>query len=204
MNLKYSYWYFKEALSSKICDDIINYGKSFQDHLAHIGDQRGDKTNLDVKDLKKKRNSNIVWLDEPWIYNHIHPFIYEANKNAGWNFQWDWSESCKFTKYNKGQFYDWHCDSWETPYNSPKELYKHNKIRKLSASISLSDPKEYEGGDLKFRLLRGSKINTIVCEEIKPKGSIVIFPSFLDHKVERVKKGTRYSLVIWSLGHPFT
>lgn len=204
MNLKFSYWYFKEALSSKICDDIINYGKSFQDHLAHIGDQKGNKTNFNVKDLKKKRNSNIVWLDEPWIYNHIHPFIYEANKNAGWNFQWDWSESCQFTKYNKGQFYDWHCDSWETPYNSPEELYKHNKIRKLSASISLSDPKEYEGGDLKFRLPYGSKTNTIVCEEIKPKGSIVVFPSFLYHKVERVKKGNRYSLVIWNLGHPFT
>ena len=36
--------------------------------------------------------------------------------NAGWNFQWDFSESCQFTKYTKGQFYDWHCDSWDRPY----------------------------------------------------------------------------------------
>jgi hypothetical protein len=38
-------------------------------------------------------------------------------QSAGWNFNWDWSESCQFTKYNKGQFYDWHCDSWDKPYH---------------------------------------------------------------------------------------
>ena len=38
--------------------------------------------------------------------------------HAGWNFQWDWSESCQFTKYKKGQYYDWHCDSWDRIYKT--------------------------------------------------------------------------------------
>ena len=39
-----------------------------------------------------------------------------SKSNAGWNFEWDFSESCQFTKYKKGQYYDWHCDSWDRPY----------------------------------------------------------------------------------------
>ena len=40
-------------------------------------------------------------------------YIHEANQKAGWNFDWDWSESCQFTKYGVGQYYGWHCDSWD-------------------------------------------------------------------------------------------
>ena len=68
-----------------------------------------------------------------------------------YNFEWDFSESCQFTKYTKDQFYDWHCDSWDQPYiretaNDPS----HGKIRKLSVTVTLSDPKEYKGGELEF------------------------------------------------------
>jgi PKHD-type hydroxylase len=63
----------------------------------------------EVIDLKKKRNSNIVWLNDKWIYKEIHPYVHEANKLAGWNFDWNFSESCQFTKYKlKSAFYDWH------------------------------------------------------------------------------------------------
>ena len=44
-------------------------------------------------------------------------FIWQ-NKNAGWNFDWERSESCQFTKYKLNQYYDWHCDSWDKPYQS--------------------------------------------------------------------------------------
>ena len=42
-----------------------------------------------------------------------------------------------------------------------------------------------------------------VCEEIRPKGSIIVFPSFLYHQVTPITKGTRYSLVMWVLGRPW-
>ena len=47
------------------------------------------------------------------------------------------------------------------------------------------------------------KRNTMICKEIRPKGSMVIFPSFVWHRVKPVTKGSRYSLVIWNLGRPF-
>lgn len=78
------------------------------------------------------------------------------------------------------------------------------KIRKLSMTLSLSDPKDYKGGNLRFDLgpHRGdNRYHT--CKEIRPKGSIVIFPSHVMHQVTPVTSGTRYSLVAWSLGPPF-
>ena len=126
------------------------------------------------------------------------------NKNADWNFQWDWSEACQFTRYSKGQFYDWHCDSWDLPYT--QEGPTKGKIRKLSVTVSLSDPKDYKGGELEFdfrNLDPDKKSNIKKCKEILPKGSLIVFPSFVWHRVCPVKRGTRYSLVIWNLGWPY-
>tara|TARA_R110000744_G_scaffold3181_2_gene12418 strand:- start:171 stop:782 length:612 start_codon:yes stop_codon:yes gene_type:complete len=202
MNLSNNYWFFKKALSDTVCDDIIKYGNQQQDESALVGNEDSLTEN---KDLKKKRNSNIVWLNDPWIYNEIHPYIHIANKNAGWNFEWDWSESCQFTKYKLNQYYGWHCDSWNSPYNK-KDLNIDGKIRKLSVTVSLSNSKDYEGGELEFDFRNKDpekKRNIVTCEEIVERGSIVVFPSHLWHRVQPVTKGIRYSLVIWSLGQPF-
>ena len=154
--------------------------------------------------LQKKRDSNIVWMNDRWIYKEIQPYVHQANKNAGWNFDWDFSESCQFTIYKKGQYYDWHCDSWDKPY--VEEGPTKGKIRKLSVTVSLTDPKEYKGGELEFDLRNldpDKKPNIRACTEILPKGSLVVFPSFVWHRVKPVTKGVRHSLVIWNLGYPF-
>ena len=206
MNLEYYYWYFQSVIPPKICDDIIEYGKSQQEQIALTGGYDPEKVSEDdIKDVSKKRKSNIVWMNDRWIYNEIHPYIHTANKNAGWNFQWDFSESCQFTKYKLDQFYDWHCDSWSKPYNRPEEPDRHGKIRKLSVTISLSDENDYEGGDFEFDFRNDDKGSNQpqLCKEIRPKGSVVVFPSFVWHRVKPVISGTRYSLVIWNLGWPY-
>ena len=206
MNLEYYYWYFQSVIPPKICDDIIEYGKSQQEQIALTGGYDPEKVSEDdIKDVSKKRKSNIVWMNDRWIYNEIHPYIHTANKNAGWNFQWDFSESCQFTKYKLNQFYDWHCDSWSKPYNRPEEPDRHGKIRKLSVTVSLSDENDYEGGDFEFDFRNDDKGSNQprLCKEIRPKGSVVVFPSFVWHRVKPVTSGTRYSLVIWNLGWPF-
>ena len=209
MNLFNHYWYFKSALTPKFCDDVIKHGLNNTEAVAITGGHANKKLTKDqLKDIKKKRNSDIVWLDDAWIYKEIHPYIHQANKLAGWNFQWDRSESCQFTKYKKDQYYDWHCDSWNKTYNKPNTP-DHNKIRKLSVTCQLTDGSEYKGGELEFDFrnyephMREEIKHLKQAKEILPKGSIIVFPSFLWHRVKPVIKGTRYSLVLWNLGYPF-
>ena len=210
MNLFNYYYYFKSAIPERICNDIVKYGHQLQDQLATIGAMGNSKklSQKNLKDLKKKRNSNVVWINDTWVYKEIQPYIHKANELAGWNFEWDWSESCQFTKYNKGQFYNWHCDSWDKPYFNQKNPQdpSNGKIRKLSVTVSLSDPNDYKGGELEFDFKNvdpDKKPNIRKCKEILPKGSLVVFPSFVWHRVCPVKSGERNSLVIWNLGYPF-
>jgi PKHD-type hydroxylase len=218
MNLENYYWYFQSAIPHRIVDQIMKFGLSQQEQIATTGDVR-DKvlkneklTDEDIKNVQKTRNSNVVWLSEDWIYKEIHPFLVSANKNADWNYEWDFSEACQFTKYGVDQHYGWHCDSWSKPYGDEEpNLNLKGKVRKLSMTISLSDPSEYEGGNLEFDFRNYSKpddekdrLSRIKeCVEIRPKGSVVIFPSYVYHRVKPVTKGTRYSLVCWSVGKPF-
>ena len=207
MNLTNYYWYFQSAVPSRICDEIVKYGKSLSDQMALTAGLGADPKKLNKKqvaDLKQKRDSNIVWMSDRWIYKEIQPYVHQANANAGWNFQWDFSESCQFTKYEKGQYYDWHCDSWDRPYE--REGPEKGKIRKLSVTLTLSNPKDYKGGELEFDFRDkdpDKKPSIRKCTEILPKGSLVVFPSFVWHRVCPVKKGSRYSLVIWNIGWPY-
>jgi len=211
MNLTNYYYYWANVIPHRICDMIIQYGKSIKQDTAITGGIGRDRdlkaqplTKAELKDLKKKRDSNICWVNDRWIYKEIQPYVRMANEMAGWNFQWDWTESCQFTIYKKGQYYDWHCDSWDKPYT--EEGPTKGKIRKLSNIVQLTDPKEYEGGELEFDFRQydpDKKRKTQIAKEITPKGSIIVFPSFVWHRVKPVTKGLRYSLVNWNLGWPF-
>ena len=211
MNISNYYWHFKSAIPPKICDDIIKYGLTQAETMARTGGY-GDKelTKDQVRDMKRKRNSDLVWLNDTWIYKELHPYIHQANKAAGWNYEWDRSESCQFTKYKLNQYYDWHCDSWDKPYKRDNKNDPDNgKIRKLSMTCQLTDGSEYEGGELEFDFrnydphMREEDKHLRRAKEILPKGSIIVFPSFVWHRVKPVTKGTRYSLVMWNLGYPF-
>jgi len=209
MNVFNYCWYFKSALPSRICDLIIKQGLSKNEKMARTGGFDDKKlTNSEIQNMKRKRNSDITWLDELWIYRELHPYVHQANKLAGWNYEWDRSESCQFTKYKLNQYYDWHNDGWAKPYNNPGTL-NHGKVRKLSLTCQLTDGSEYEGGELEFDLrdydpnMRDESKHVKQVKEILPKGSIVVFPSFIWHRVKPVTKGVRYSLVMWSLGYPF-
>jgi PKHD-type hydroxylase len=214
MNLSNYFWYFDSALTPRFCDEVIKYALSKEETMALTGsagkgrDLRKQPLKKDeVKDVQKRRRSDLVWLNDTWIYREIQPFVHEANKEAGWNFEWDWSESCQFTKYKLNQYYDWHCDSWDKVYKSNGP--DNGKIRKLSMTCQLTDGSEYEGGELEFDFrnydpyARDESIHVRKVPEILPKGSIIVFPSHLWHRVKPVTKGTRYSLVVWHLGYPF-
>jgi len=209
MNISNYYWYFPSALTPRFCDDVIAYANAQKESMARTGGYENQQLNKDqVKNMQRKRKSDLVWLNDTWIYKELHPYVHEANKNAGWNFEWDRSESCQFTKYKLNQYYDWHCDSWDKPYDKPDRL-DYGKIRKLSMTCQLTDGSEYEGGELEFDFrnydphMRDETQHLKKAKEILPKGSIIVFPSFVCHRVKPVTSGTRYSLVAWHLGQPF-
>jgi len=215
MNLSNYFWYFKSALTPRFCDEVIKYALDQKETMAITGGY-GRNRNLDkkplnkeeVQDLKYTRNSDVVWLDDRWIYNEIHPYVHQANKKAGWNFNWDRSESCQFTKYKLNQYYDWHSDGWGEVSDRAKTPF-HGKIRKLSMTCQLTDGSEYSGGELEFDFrqyspqMRDEAQHLRKAPEILPKGSIIVFPSFVWHRVKPVTKGVRYSLVVWHWGYPF-
>lgn len=195
MLLENYYYYYINVIPHNVCDDIIKFASQHQEVLGATGNIKEKDLQEDnhlVEENKKHRNSYITWLDEQWIYNEIQPFIQEANINAKWNFEWDWTEPAQFTRYKLNQYYNWHVDQDIEPDDN-------GKIRKLSCTVQLSHPEEYEGGDLQFQTPHGE----FTANEIKPKGSICVFPSFVTHRVTPVTSGIRQSLVMWNRGKPF-
>ena len=90
----------------------------------------------------------------------------------------------------------------------PKAQYTDNKlmvgkIRKLSLSCSLSEPENYEGGGFFFDEGPHQKERFIEIEQLKTKGTVLVFPSFMYHRVEPITKGLRQSIVMWAMGPPY-
>jgi PKHD-type hydroxylase len=185
MLLENYYYYYPGSLGNRFCDMVIDYALSKKEEEAITSDENKSISNY-------TRQSNLVWLEDKWIYRQIHSYLHDANAGANWNYQWDQTEAVQFTIYKPGQYYDWHCDM-------AKKANDKGKIRKISAVINISDPKDYTGGELEFDFRDGSP--PLICEEIKPRGSIVVFPGFLYHRVKPVIDGTRYSLVCWAQGN---
>lgn len=136
------------------------------------------------------RKSKIRWIhNEPSLEHELLSFVNEANAVA---FNVDIQQEMRemqFTEYHADYSgrYDWHHDvNWEN---------HKNFDRKLSIVVQLSDPNTYEGGRFEF-----SEVETPKYEEFRKQGSILIFPSYLLHRVTAVTKGVRYSLVSWVRG----
>tara|TARA_Y100000401_G_scaffold24290_1_gene16721 strand:- start:2723 stop:3343 length:621 start_codon:yes stop_codon:yes gene_type:complete len=205
MILKNYYYWFENVVNDYMCEKIIQYGNSLREEVAATGDQASQNMTPEaISKLKKEmRNSNVSWINEKWLYDMISPYVDKANKDAGWNFHIDYVEPVQFTKYKLNQYYNWHADSSEKIINNPNDLNFHGKVRKLSCIVFLSNPSDYTGGQLKFDF----RNNAVGCniQEIKQngKGNMIVFPSFLWHKVFPVLSGERYSLVSWYIGKPF-
>jgi PKHD-type hydroxylase len=250
MQLKNSYYWFKNSIPPETCQRIIDLGvskineekdKGYDTEAYTFGENQksakpgaepqGELSKSQLKKLGIKdtyvRDSEVTWLQDQWLYDLIHPWIHKANQDAGWNFEFDYSEAFQFTVYHPNGFYSWHKDG-DSDHNGIYRRYIHGvtplplkadgklperyttdqnmvgKVRKLSMTLNLNAPGDYEGGNLKFDFGHHSDGEQFYeCDEIRPQGSMIVFPSFLDHCVTPVTSGVRYSLVLWSLGEPF-
>ncbi len=138
------------------------------------------------------RKSDIKWMHSNdksfWVYERISQFAKQANDTL-WKFNLSSIiDSIQYTVYYEGGgHYGWHIDIGPGSINH----------RKISCTIQLSNPDEYEGGD--FEIWTGGDFRTIE----RKQGCAILFPSFLMHRVTPVTKGIRRSLVLWMGGDSY-
>ena len=156
----------------------------------------------DYKPDSKLRVSDVAWCNDKWIYDIIFPYMEQANQEASWKYDIKAAESAQITRYKKGGFYNFHTDGSGdhlVAYDNPDNPAMHGHVRKLSMTVILND--NFEGGALEFAGYAKEKC-TITPVEAEA-GSVIVFPSCMEHRVTPITKGTRYSVVCWFLGPPF-
>tara|TARA_B100000131_G_scaffold133974_1_gene130646 strand:+ start:57 stop:629 length:573 start_codon:yes stop_codon:yes gene_type:complete len=143
------------------------------------------------------RKSKVSFLNDTYLRNQLSYSVNLYN-NQHWKYDLNYCDPIQYAIYSDGGHYEWHVDEEkETPIIGGKLL-----ARKLSMTIWLSDPDEYEGGELDIEI-EGPHTNLRYNTLKLSKGSIVIFRSRLWHRVRPVTAGVRKSLVTWFRGAPF-
>lgn len=175
-----NYYYFQEGFCEEDTNKIIALGDSLPKQAALTGVNSEGPTDY--------RTSDISWINDEithsWLFDRISDLALVANREM-WNYDlYGYQDGLQYTIYydNDGH-YDWHTD-----------LGPGMSNRKLSCVVQLSDPSEYDGGDLQMN--NGSNIITVP----KKKGLVTFFSSFVLHRVTPVTRGTRRSLVAWISG----
>jgi len=171
----------ENAFSEEEVQTIIEIGEN-----AHLFE--GLVGGADNEKRKHIRVSIVGFLEydeeTSWIFDRMASYVIQANEER-WEFDLTgFGDGLQYTKYfGGGGHYDWHSDVGLT--------VPH---RKLSMVVQLSDELEYEGGTLQLN------VGHDWLEISKKKGTLVIFPSFVLHRVTPVTSGVRQSLVSWISG----
>ncbi|MBX2867030.1 MAG: 2OG-Fe(II) oxygenase [Acidiferrobacterales bacterium] len=139
------------------------------------------------------RTSRVGWIPKQdayrWLYQRMGELVNEANSTL-WNFDlFGMAEPIQLTEYHAEEegHYDWHTDVGAG----------RTSLRKLSITIQISPPTDYQGGELQFMSRRLPQ----TAEKIA--GAAYVFPSYLLHRVKPVSQGMRRSIVVWVSGPPF-
>lgn len=178
------------VLTKDECMSVIEAGKK----LANLGEgaaKPGDDGYGD--DSEQMRKCQVSWFspydsDLLWLYQKTLNTMRQANED-NWGFTLDGElEHTQFTVYHQTNHFDWHLDVGDG------EL----KYRKLTSTLLLNEPDDYTGGELQLNAQQPRSAPRL-------QGGMVIFPTYILHRVTPILSGTRYSLVQWMSGaKPFT
>jgi PKHD-type hydroxylase len=178
-------YHISNAFTQEELEWIGNLHQLYPYQDASIG---GDETSQLDESIRKSR---IKWIHHDdrswWVYDKLVKHIEEANKTWGFAIN-SIIDAIQYTEYYEGGgHYDWHMDVGNHPMNN----------RKISVTIQLSSPDDYEGGDLEFWVGR--------TPDKAPREHLlaILFPSYLMHRVTPITKGVRKSLVVWVGGDTF-
>ena len=177
------YIYYRGLFLPHEIDKILNFWE--EDKILKATLSGEDEYNDEL------RKSAVMFIDNVpennWIYSKLASLAINCNNERYWFDLLGFHQELQLTRYSEGDFFDWHLDFGAGEISA----------RKLSMTIQLSDADAYEGGDLRFM------INNRIVNAPREKGTIIIFPSFVMHRVTPITKGTRQSIVGWVSGPPY-
>ena len=198
-----SVWYFTD-----LPEDVVDI---IEKDLSEKFDSQMQDSRLHGESLNKdKRKSQNAWIPtQHWVGGFMWHYIMRANRE---NFLYDLrnidGESMQYTRYGEGMFYDWHNDSGLATHYKPVSVGNRTEgrqqdfvnenlelVRKLSFALQLSSPDDYEGGNVVL-LDEGGKKYIVP----RQRGTVVLFDSRTQHRVNKVKSGVRKSIVGWVVG----
>ena len=198
-----SVWYFTD-----LPDDII---ETIERDLEVKFDDKMEDSKLAGDALnKEKRNSKNAWIPtNHWLGGFMWHYVERANRE---NFLYDLrcidGESMQYTQYGVGQYYGWHNDAGLSGQYKPVSVGNRQEglaqdflnentelVRKLSFVLQLSNPSDYEGGNLQLLDETGKSYFAP-----RKRGTVILFDSRTQHRVLKVTKGLRKSIVGWTVG----
>lgn len=175
-------WYWPKAIPDYLIQCLEHELKDIPTHKGGTYSSPGAPGKEQDAEI---RNSDVVMFDAlHWFSGILFNLAMASNVQAEWNFSVSGPEILQIASYGPDQHYVWHADT---------ELLLKNKItRKLSVICMLSDSSEYSGGVLEFETYGEVKLE---------RGDVIVFPSFLKHRVVPVTEGLRKTAVIWVSGY---
>ena len=181
-----NYYYFTNGFNNEELDKIYK-------DVATLNFEKASTINS-KSNGKEIRSSSVKWIPNNqqwnWLYLKLMDMAVQAN-NALWHFDlYSVPDLIQYTEYyaTENGHYTWHQDFGPgTP-----------SLRKVSITVQLSGPDEYEGGDLEYW-----KGGNDIIKAPRDKGLVFIFPSYMMHRVTPITKGTRRSFVLWVGGEHY-
>lgn len=181
------------VIGPRQCDRIVALGLAADAERGALADAAGDAPS-------QVRDCTVAWLsggDTDWVRRKLTDVVESVNRRH-YGFELTGAgEDLQFTTYRApGGHYTWHQDGLDTGVER----------RKLAAVVQLSDPGDYDGGELEFLEVDTDYDDHRRREHLRragARGAVVVFPAFEYHRVLPVRRGVRRSLVWWLDGPPF-
>ncbi len=180
------FWLFPSALPADLCELLGRHARALNARPGEVGGP-GDPA---------IRTATVAFFPQgSWVNALVDKYAWEANVLAGWHYGLSGSEPVQWSRYDRHGGYDWHVDTF----------LAHGTTRKLSVSVQLSEADAYEGGQIELRRHGHADGSTYELPDgARALGSVLVFPSFLMHRVSPVTAGSRTSLASWVRGPRFS
>lgn len=160
-------------VSKRITERIVDLCERFPTQVSHIIESQRYVYVPEIRDVRQQWVPNVIFTK--WIYDTLSKLTRVGVERIG---------TLSYLVYNVGDHYSWHADVCED----------HHDVawRKWAGSIQLSDPADYDGGELQLK----ADPQDYVAD--KTQGAVLMFSPEICHRVTPVTRGTRRALVFWT------